>query len=40
MMVDAVVFSLIYGPIAVTLVCWLFFAIKAARTNKEAVVVL
>ena len=32
------VFPLIYGPIAVTLGCWLFFAIEAGRANEEAVV--
>ena len=37
-MVDSVVYSLIYGRIAVTLGCWLFFATKATRANKEAVV--
>jgi hypothetical protein len=25
-MADSVIFSLIYGPVAVTLGCWLFFA--------------
>ena len=38
MMVDFVVFSLIYGPIVVALGCGLFFATKATRANKEAVV--
>jgi hypothetical protein len=37
-MVDSVIFSLIYGPVVVTLGCWLFFAIEASRANKEAVV--
>jgi hypothetical protein len=33
-MIDSVIFSLIYGPIAVTL----FFAIEAGRTNEVVVV--
>jgi hypothetical protein len=37
-MVDSVIFSLIYGPVVVTLGCWLFFAIEAGRAKKEAVV--
>jgi hypothetical protein len=37
-MVDSVIFSLIYGPVVVTLGCWVFFAIEAGRANKEAVV--
>lgn len=37
-MVDFVIFSLIYGPVAVTLVCWLVFSIEARRENKRAVV--
>ena len=37
-MLDSVIFSLIYGPVVVTLGCWLFFAIEASRANKEAVV--
>jgi hypothetical protein len=37
-MIDSVIFSLIYGPVVVTLGCWLFFAIEAGRANKEAVV--
>jgi len=38
MMVNAFVLSLICGPIGVTLGCWLFSAIVAARSQKEAVV--
>jgi hypothetical protein len=37
-MLDSVIFSLIYGPIVVTLGCWMFFAIEASRAHKEAVV--
>jgi hypothetical protein len=37
-MVDSVIFSLIYGPVVVTLGCGLFFAIGTGRENKEAVV--
>jgi len=37
-MVDSVIFSLIYGPVVVTLGCWLFFSIEAGRENKGAVV--
>jgi hypothetical protein len=37
-MINSVILSLIYGPIAVTLGCWLFFAIEAGRANEEAVV--
>ena len=37
-MIDSVICSLIYGPFAVTLGCWLFFAIEAGRANKEVVV--
>lgn len=37
-MIYSIIFSLIYGPIAVTLGCWLFFAIGAGRANEEAVV--
>jgi hypothetical protein len=33
-MIDSVIFSLMYGPIAVTLACWLFFAIEAAREKR------
>ena len=39
-MVQTLVFSLIYGPVAVTLGCWLFCAISAARARQEAEVVL
>ena len=39
-MVQTLVFSLIYGPVAVTLGCWLFCAIGAARARKEVVVVI
>jgi hypothetical protein len=37
-MIDTVIFSLIYGPVAVTLACWLLFAIAAGPTKKEVVV--
>jgi hypothetical protein len=37
-MIEPVIFSLIYGPIAVTLGYWLFFAVEADRANKKAVV--
>ncbi len=37
-MIYPIIFSLIYGPIVVTLGCWLFFAIEAGRANEEAVV--
>ena len=37
-MLNSVIFSLIYGPIVVTLGCWMFFAIEASRAHKEAVV--
>ena len=37
-MIDSVILSLIYGPIAVTLGCGLFLAIEAARANEEVVV--
>jgi hypothetical protein len=37
-MIDSVIFSLIYGPIAVTLGCWLFFAIEAGRADEVVVV--
>jgi hypothetical protein len=37
-MIDSVIFSLIYGPVAVTLACWLFFTIEAGRAKKDAVV--
>jgi hypothetical protein len=37
-MINSVILSLIYGPIAVTFGCWLFFAIEAGRANEEAVV--
>jgi hypothetical protein len=36
-MTDSVIFSLIDGPVAVTLGCWLFFAIEALA-NEELVV--
>ena len=39
-MVYCLVFSLIYGPVAVTLGCWLFCAIGAARARKVAEVIL
>ena len=37
-MINSVIFSLIYGPVAVTLACWLFFTIEAGRAKKEVVV--
>ena len=37
-MIDSVIFSLIYGPVAVTLACWLFFTIEAGRAKKDVVV--
>ena len=37
-MVDAFVLSLTWGPVGVTLGCWLFSVIVAARSHKEAVV--
>ena len=37
-MIDSVICFLIYGPVAVTLGCSLFFAIEAGRANKEVVV--
>lgn len=33
-MTDSVIFSLIYGPVAVTLGCWLFFANEPWRTKR------
>jgi hypothetical protein len=39
-MVQTLVFSLIYGPVAVTLGCWLFCAIGAARARQEAEIIL
>ncbi len=37
-MINSVIFSLIYGPVAVTVACWLFFTNESARTKKEVVV--
>jgi len=37
-MIQAFVLSLIYGPVVVTLGCWLFSAISSAPSKKEAVV--
>ncbi len=37
-MINSVIYSLLYGPIAVALGCCLLFTIQAARANKEAVV--
>jgi hypothetical protein len=37
-LIDSVIFSLIYGPVAVTLACWLFFTIETGRTKKDVVV--
>ena len=34
-MIDFVIFSLIYGPVAVTLACWLFFTIEAGRAKRR-----
>ena len=39
-MVQTLVFSLIYGPVAVTLGCWLFCAIGAARARQEAAILI
>jgi hypothetical protein len=36
-MTDSVIFFSIYGPVAVTLECWLFFAMEALA-NEEGVV--
>jgi hypothetical protein len=33
-MIDSVICFLIYGPVAVTLGCSLFFAIEAGRTKR------
>jgi hypothetical protein len=35
---EAFVLSLIFGPLGITLGCWVFSAIVAARSHKEAVV--
>lgn len=32
-MIGSVILSLIYGPLAVTLGCWLFFAFRLLCTN-------
>ena len=37
-MIDSIIFSLIYGPVAVTLACWLFFTIEAGRAKKHVVI--
>ena len=37
-MVESVILLLIYGPIAVTLGCCLFFAVQAGLTRQAAVV--
>lgn len=37
-MAESVFFLLIYTPVAVTVGCWLFFAIQARLTRKQAVV--
>ena len=37
-MIDSVIFSLIYGPVAVTLACWFIFTIDAGRVKKDVVV--
>ena len=39
-MVQTLVFSLIYGPVAVTLGCWLFCAIGAARARQAPVLLI
>ena len=39
-MVQTLIFSLIYGPVAVTLGCWLFCAIGAARARQVAVILI
>jgi hypothetical protein len=38
-MVYCLVFSLIYGPVAVTLGCWLYCAIGAGRTRKAVILI-
>ncbi len=37
-MIDSVIFSLIYGPVVVTLACWLFFTIETGRAKKDVAV--
>ena len=37
-MIDSVIFSLIYGPVLVTLACWFIFTIEARRAKKDVVV--
>lgn len=37
-MTDSIIFSLIYGPVAVTLACGVFFTIEASRAKKDVVV--
>ena len=39
-MVQTLIFSPIYGPVAVTLGCWLFSAIGAARARQEAIILI
>ena len=39
-MIDSVIFSLIYGPVAVTLACWFIFTIDAGRVKDVVVCVL
>lgn len=34
-MIDSVIFSLIYGPVLVTLACWFIFTIDARRAKKD-----
>jgi hypothetical protein len=36
-MIESVILSLIYGPVAITVGCWLFFAMLG-RANEEVVV--
>jgi hypothetical protein len=33
-MIESFILSLIYGRVAVTLGCWLFFAMQAGRTKR------
>lgn len=37
-MINSVIFYLIYGPVAVTLACWLFFTIETGRAKKDVAV--
>jgi hypothetical protein len=37
-MIDSVIFTLIYGPILVTLACWFIFTVEARRAKKDVVI--